>query len=204
MISIIDYGMGNLRSIQNALTFIGASHSLTRDPDELLRAAKLILPGVGSFRKAMENLVGLGIAESIVAAAKLGTPILGICLGMQLLADEGEEGGACNGLGLIGGKVTQLETGSIDQRVPHMGFNEVRFARPLPIFTGIADASHFYFAHSYHLVGNRDDIAGTTTHGMPFTSIVARKNIVGTQFHPEKSQSHGLRLLRNFCYGPIC
>lgn len=204
MISIIDYGMGNLRSIQNALSFVGASHRLTRDPEELLHAAKLILPGVGSFRKAMDNLTSSGMGESIIAAANRGTPILGICLGMQLLADEGEEGGVCNGLGLIGGKIAQFESGSDEQRVPHMGFNEVRFVRKLPIFAGIAESSHFYFAHSYHLVGNNEDVAGITTHGMSFVSIVARENVIGTQFHPEKSQSHGLQLLRNFCNGSIC
>ena len=204
MISIVDYGMGNLRSIENALSFLGVAHRLTRDPVEILQSGRLILPGVGSFWKAMDNLVRSGLADSIVKAANSGTPILGICLGMQLLAGEGEEGGVCDGLGLIKGVVKHLETGSAIQRVPHMGFNEVSFTRTLPLFSGIADASHFYFAHSYHLVDDDGDVAGLTTHGVPFTSIVARDNVIGTQFHPEKSQSHGLRLLRNFCVGPVC
>ena len=198
MISIIDYGMGNLRSVENALAFLDVPHRLVREPEEVLAADKLILPGVGAFQKAMENLTSTGVAAATIAAARKGTPLLGICLGMQLLADFGEEGGRCAGLGLVHGTVKRLEAGA-ELRIPHMGFNVVKVMKAHPLFDGIADESHFYFAHSFRFDCSDDVVLGCARHGVEFAAAVADGNVWGAQFHPEKSQSHGLRLLQNFC-----
>ncbi len=199
MLSIIDYGMGNLRSVINALEYLGVENKLVQTAEEILDSDKLILPGVGSFREAMENLIRLNIVDSIQKASRNGKPILGICLGMQLLAEYGEEGGLCNGLGLISGRVKFLNTKRSDIKVPHMGFNQVEIIKNDSLFSGIKDRSYFYFVHSYHFNGISEDVAGVTDHGIKFTSVLIRGNVIGTQFHPEKSQSNGLRLLKNFC-----
>jgi glutamine amidotransferase len=204
MISIIDYGMGNIRSIENALAFIGMPYRLIRERNEVRESERLILPGVGSFKSAMSNLIKSGVADAITDAATCGAPLLGICLGMQLLFDRSEEGGHCDGLGLIHGSVRRFEP-RVGLQIPHMGFNEVRAKRTSPLFNGIVDRSDFYFVHSYHVVVDEEtDVLAVTTHGSSFTAAVGRGNIFGTQFHPEKSQSQGLQLLRNFCGFQAC
>lgn len=204
MIAILDYGMGNLRSVENALAYLSVEHRLVRDGEALRQAGGIVLPGVGSFRAAMENLQALDLISAIHDAAHRGIPILGICLGMQLLAEHGEEGGACRGLGLIEGTVRQLVAPDPGLRLPQMGFNNVHFTQRLPLFDSIEDDSDFYFANSYHLDCDRRYAAAVTTHGMEFVSAVARDNVIGVQFHPEKSQSQGLRLLRNFSSTALC
>ena len=203
MIAIIDYGMGNLRSVENALDFIGAKHVLVRDPAGVAAADKVILPGVGAFQQAMASLARLGLADAVRSAASGGKPLLGICLGMQLLAETGEEGGLCPGLGLVSGTVRRLDPGPA-LRVPHMGFNEVELASVSALFEGIEDGSHFYFAHSYYLACPDEVVIARATHGRRFAAAVANGNVLGAQFHPEKSQSHGLRLLQNFCGNRPC
>ena len=198
MISIIDYGMGNLRSVRNAFAYLGVPSRLIQTPEEVLASDRLLVPGVGSFREAMQNLASLRLVEPVREMARRGAPVLGICLGMQLLAEEGQEGGACEGIGLLPGMARRLEPADPRVKIPHMGFNEVRFTREIPLFAGVPDGSHFYFAHSYQFLGNEANVAGVTVHGAPFASVVARANVIGAQFHPEKSQSHGLAVLRNF------
>jgi glutamine amidotransferase len=172
MISIIDYGMGNVRSVENALDFLGYGNLVVQTPGEILASEKLILPGVGSFTEAMDNLARLGLVDAIRGAAGRGTPLLGICLGMQLLAEHGDEGGRREGLGIIGGTTKRLETGDPRLKVPHMGFNEVKYARTSDLFAGIADESHFYFAHSYVLECPAEDVTAVAVHGSPFTAAV--------------------------------
>lgn len=197
-VAIVDYGTGNLRSIENALDFIGVRHRRVRTPGELLGERRLILPGVGSFRSAMENLTDLGVAEAVREAVGSGAHLLGICLGMQLLAELGEEGGRCRGLGLVEGVVRPLSAAA-GVRIPHMGFNEVRILQDHPILSGIPDGSHFYFAHSFRFSDNPAAVIGEVNHGGPCTAVIVKGTVMGAQFHPEKSQSHGLRFLRNFC-----
>lgn len=196
MVTIIDYGMGNIRSIQNALEWLGLSHQLSSDPLTVERSKKLLLPGVGSFREAMENIRERGLAEPIKIAAEKGTPLLGICLGMQLLADAGTEDGPSAGLGLISGEVIRLSDAG--GPIPHVGFNEAKTQKESRLFASQHSAD-YYFVHSYHLrCKDPADIAATTNYGLEFVSSVERRNIFGAQFHPEKSQSNGLNLLRNF------
>lgn len=204
MISIIDYGMGNLRSVRNAFAYLGVPSRLIRTPEEVLASERLLVPGVGSFREAMQNLASLQLVEPVREMARRGTPVLGICLGMQLLAEEGEEGGACEGIGLLPGMARRLEPADPRLKIPHMGFNEVRLTREMPLFAGVPDGNHFYFAHSYQFLGDEANVAGVTVYGAPFASVVARANVIGAQFHPEKSQSHGLAMLRNFSETSPC
>jgi glutamine amidotransferase len=204
VVSVIDYGMGNLRSVRNALNYLGVESRFISEPADLLNSPRLILPGVGSFMQAMTNLANLGLVEPIRTAGGQGVPILGICLGMHLLADEGEEGGGCRGIGLIPGVVKRLDDQNSTLKIPHMGFNQVRFQAPHPLFTGVTDTSDFYFAHSYQFICDEPNTAGTTSYGAPFSSVVVQKNAMGVQFHPEKSQVHGLTLLRNFCELSAC
>lgn len=202
-VSLVNYGAGNLRSVSNALEFCGISWRLVATPGEITASERLLLPGVGSFRQAMENLSSHGLAEGIVSAARKGVPILGICLGMQLLAESGEEGGGGAGLGLIRGAVRKIR-GEPPLRIPHMGFNSVRQSRAHPVFEDIRDGSDFYFAHSYHFDAPSEKILGTTEHGGRLAAVVAEGAIWGTQFHPEKSQGNGLQILRNFARLSAC
>jgi glutamine amidotransferase len=198
-VSIIDYGLGNLRSVENGLKAIGAATRLVRNPDDVFSAKRLILPGVGSFNEGMKNLRDSGMAESICAAVQGGTPLLGICLGMQLLASYGEEGGGTAGLGLIPGVVKRLSDDA-GLRVPHMGFNEVYTMSRSPLFDSVNDGSDFYFVHSYHVVvDHKEDGLAQTKYGENFMAAIHRGKVYGTQFHPEKSQGQGLQLLKNFC-----
>jgi len=197
-IGVIDYGMGNRRSVEKALVRVGARVSVTHDHDELDACDGLVLPGVGAFPKAMGNLRDLGLTELIQARVEEGTPLLGICLGMQLLFDGSEELGATPGLGLIAGDVTRLQAGGL--RIPHIGWNEVRFERPSPLLAGLPDRGcPFYHVHSYaSRPADPDTIVGTCEYGERFVTSVGRGSVFGVQFHPEKSSLNGLRMLDSF------
>jgi glutamine amidotransferase len=197
-IGVIDYGMGNRRSVEKALAHVGARVSVTHDHDELDECDGLVLPGVGAFPKAMRNLRELGLAELIRARVEDGTPLLGICLGMQLLFDRSEERGATPGLGLIAGEVTRLQADGL--RIPHIGWNEVRFERPSPLFAGLPDRGcPFYHVHSFAArPADHDTVVGTCEYGERFVTCVGRGSVFGVQFHPEKSSLNGLRMLDSF------
>ncbi len=199
MIGIIDIGLCNLRSISKAIDACGFDFQLITSPDQFDLVTHCILPGVGSFKVGFERLVlsKLDIAISNFIASK--RPLLGVCLGMQLLADNGDEGGGSKGLGLIGGSVRRLEPGN-KMRVPHVGWNSIEFQYRHPITEGLKQARDFYFVHSFHIMGCKpESILGKTEYGTQFVSATARSNVLGVQFHPEKSQANGLKLLENFC-----
>ncbi|HKC93673.1 MAG TPA: imidazole glycerol phosphate synthase subunit HisH [Nitrospira sp.] len=198
MIAIVDYGMGNLRSVSKAFEAAGHQAVVTRDKRVINNASHVVLPGVGAFGDCMANLEKFELAEAIRSTIQSGKPFLGICLGLQLLFTESEEFGVHKGLGLIPGKVRRF---ALDPalKVPHMGWNQVNLERPCPLFEGIADGSNWYFVHSYFVdPTDRAVSATTTTYGIPFVSAIWSENIVACQFHPEKSQSVGLRLVKNF------
>jgi glutamine amidotransferase len=196
-IGIVDYGMGNRRSVEKALEHVGASVIVTGEHDALSGCSGLVIPGVGAFPRAMSNLHQLGLVEPLQGLAGRGTPILGICLGMQLLFDGSEEIEPTPGLGLLPGQVTWLKA---EQRLPHIGWNEVRFERPSRLTEGLPPAGvPFYHVHSLAARPERaPDTVGTTEYGERFATIVENGNVAGVQFHPEKSSGHGLRLLANF------
>lgn len=198
MIAIIDYGMGNLRSVSKAFEAVGHQAVVTRDPRVIGDASHVVLPGVGAFGECMANVERYGLAEPIRTAIQSGKPFLGICLGLQLLFTESEEFGTHKGLGIIPGRVRPFE---IDPtlKVPHMGWNQVNIQRPSPLFEGITDGDHWYFVHSYFVDPvDRRIAATTTTYGVPFVSSIWWNNVVACQFHPEKSQAVGLRFIKNF------
>ncbi|OGD71830.1 imidazole glycerol phosphate synthase, glutamine amidotransferase subunit [Candidatus Collierbacteria bacterium RIFCSPHIGHO2_02_FULL_49_10] len=198
MIVVIDYGMGNLHSIAKALEYVGAEVLISSKIPDVKRADKLVLPGIGAFGDGIANLRELGLLdvlrEEIVAKAK---PFLGICLGMQLLADRSFEFGEHEGLGLVRGDVVKFEFGDEKLRVPHVGWNDVDFRRFSPLFAGIKNHTDFYFVHSYHFVPS-GLAAALCDYGGPFAAALQQGNIFATQFHPEKSQKAGLKLLQNF------
>lgn len=198
MIAIVDYGMGNVGSIQNMLRKVGASAVLTADHETLEQAEKIILPGVGAFDHAVANLEQLGLIELLRQRVR-EAHLLGICLGMQLLADSSEEGNR-EGLGLIPGHVRRFRTeGHPERKVPHMGWNVVHPYGEVPLLRDVAVPHRFYFVHSYHFVcDDASDVAGTTPFGETFTSVVQRGRVRGVQFHPEKSHRYGIQLFRNF------
>lgn len=203
MIAIIDYEMGNLRSVQKAIERVGGDGRLIRTPAELARAEKIVLPGVAAFGEAMARLGRQGLTEPLAEAIKAGLPYLGFCLGLQLLFEVSHEQGEHRGLGLMGGKVVrfQSDSSSPSQRlsVPHMGWNSIQWTRPCPMLKGLESGAYVYFAHSYHVAPADEELTQTTTeYGYEFTSSVWRDNIFATQFHPEKSQAVGLKLLENF------
>jgi glutamine amidotransferase len=197
-IAVIDYRMGNRRSVEKALERVGASAAITADHDELRAADGLVLPGVGAFPQAMRNLEALGLPDLIRGLVADGVPLLGICLGMQLLFDDSDELGRGDGLGLIPGTVTRLQTGGL--RVPHIGWNEVRFERPSPLTADLPGAgAPFYHVHSYAArPSDPDTVLGTTEYGERFATIVSHGSVSGVQFHPEKSSRDGLRMLDAF------
>jgi glutamine amidotransferase len=197
-VAVVDYGMGNRRSVEKALEHVGARALITREPAALEEADALVVPGVGAFPQGMRNLVELGLDERIRAAAAAGTPVLGICLGMQLLFERSQEHEVTNGLGLLAGEVSLLDAGGL--RIPHIGWNEVRFERPSPLTAGLPGAScAFYHVHS--LAARPEDpadVIATTEYGERFATVVSHGNVFGVQFHPEKSSRDGLALLSNF------
>jgi imidazole glycerol-phosphate synthase subunit HisH len=196
-IGVVDYGMGNRRSVEKAIERVGARVVVTSDHDALRAADGLVVPGVGAFAAAMESLRSLGLDELVVERARAGAPVLGLCLGMQLLFDSSTELGGGRGLGLIGGDVAALDAPGL--KVPHIGWNVVSFTRPSPLTDGLGEAAAFYHVHSFVPVpGDEADVLGRGDYGGPFVSIVGRDNVFGAQFHPEKSSADGLRLLANF------
>jgi glutamine amidotransferase len=195
---IIDYGMGNLRSVQKAIEAIGHHAVITSDPGEVRRAAKVILPGVGAFADAAAELRRTGLGEAFCDAVRFGKPCLGVCLGLQLLFDVSEEDGEHQGLGLLPGRVVRFQSAP-GLKIPHMGWNTLRIKRPLPIFAGLGDAPSVYFVHSYHAVADRpEDVAAEADYPDPFPAAVGRENLMACQFHPEKSQQVGLAMYANF------
>lgn len=198
MIKIVDYGMGNLRSVQKAFEKVGAPAEICDSPAQLAGAEKLVLPGVGAFRDAIGQLRRQDMAQPVLDHIASGRPFLGICLGLQLLFETSYEDGEWEGLGVIPGDVVRFED-QPDLKVPHMGWNKLEIVGGERLFGGVPADSHFYFVHSYY-VRPKDDsvVAAWTTHGCRFASVIARDNVFATQFHPEKSQRVGLKLLENF------
>ena len=196
MIVVLDYGMGNLRSVEKALEHVGARAAIGADPDEVRAADGLILPGVGAFPRAMERIRATGLDQLIAERAAAGTPILGICLGLQLLFERSEELGGATGLGLFPGAVTGLDAPGL--KVPNIGWAPVRWERESRLTAGIASATPFYLVHSFVARAAVEDTLGTAEYGERFVCAAERDNVFGVQFHPEKSSAAGLSLLANF------
>lgn len=202
MITIVDYGMGNLRSVQKGFEKVHAEARISNSPEEIATAEKLVLPGVGAFRDAISELRRLNLVEPLLEAIAKDRPFLGICLGLQLLFDVGYEDGEHRGLGVIPGEVRRFESAP-GFKVPHMGWNTLDIVHPNPLLAGLPDPPSVYFVHSYHVVpADSSVIATQTTYGKPFVSMVSRGRLFATQFHPEKSQRVGLKLLENFANLP--
>lgn len=199
-IAIVDHGMGNRRSVEKALEHVGARAEITREHARLREADGLILPGVGAFPRAMANMRELGLDEILRELAAAGTPLLGICLGMQLLFEHSEEG-AVDCLGLLPGIVTRMPPAP-GLRIPHMGWNQLEVRRPSALLDGIADGAHAYFVHSFAAPVGADCVAASA-HGTPFAAVVERGRVAGAQFHPERSAAAGARILENFLRGTL-
>ncbi len=197
---IVDYNMGNLGSVERFFQECGANVKVSNNPKDLHTAEKIVLPGVGSFCSGMNNLNKLGFIEVLKKEVLVNRiPILGICLGMQLLADEGIEGGSCLGLGFIPGKVVKLETKNNEEVLPHVGWNEINIKKENDILRNIPDKTDFYFVHSYHFIPSDLNIVVTETNYCgKFVSIIGKDNVFGVQFHPEKSIPYGFELIKNF------
>ncbi|MEW5706595.1 MAG: imidazole glycerol phosphate synthase subunit HisH [Actinomycetota bacterium] len=200
VIAIIDYGMGNLRSVEKAFEKLGFDVAISSDPMFIDRADGIILPGVGAFADCMSNLISAGLEKAVYDGIESGKPFLGICLGLQLLFQESEEDGIHKGLGIFKGRVRRLPKG---RKIPHMGWNQIKYVNKSPIFNGVPEGSHFYFVHSYYVDPVEKDVISTVTdYGLEFTSSVWSGNIFAVQFHPEKSGDIGLKVLENF--GRLC
>ncbi|RZJ01666.1 MAG: imidazole glycerol phosphate synthase subunit HisH [Brevundimonas sp.] len=198
MIGVIDYGMGNLRSVANAFYENGLEVEVISEPDRLEDYSHLVLPGVGHFGKAVKNIDERGFRGPLAALAAAGRPMLGLCVGMQLLAEVGTEGGESRGLGLVAGRVTAIPPAP-GKRIPHVGWNELNIQRDHPVFNGLKQGRDFYFVHSYQFdVADPDNLLGSTDYEGQVTAVVGRANVIGFQFHPEKSQVNGAKLLENF------
>ncbi len=206
MIAIIDYGMGNLRSVEKGFLKVGVDVKVTNRAEDVINADGVVLPGVGAFKDCMRELTNLDLIGAVVEAVKQGKPYMGICLGLQVLFSESQEFGRCRGLDVLRGKVVKFDFGNQSQttdqplKVPHMGWNALNIKKDdNPLFAGIPDKSYFYFVHSYYVAPDDASIISTTTdYGIEFTSSVRKDNIFAVQFHPEKSQALGLRILKNF------
>ena len=197
MIAIIDYGMGNLRSVQKGFEHVGFEAAVTRDVEKIMSARGVVLPGVGAFHACMENLTRLGLIEPVRQVVRK-KPFLGICLGFQLLFSESEEFGKQKGLDLFAGKVVGFHPNH-DLKVPHMGWNRIEKKKETPFLEGLSSGDYVYFVHSFHVVPEDPSVVATTTeYGAPFVSSIATENLFACQFHPEKSQELGLRILANF------
>lgn len=200
VIAIVDYGMGNLRSVEKALLRVGQSARLTREPAAIAAADGIVLPGVGAFRACMANLDRFGLVSIVRDVIEGGKPFLGICLGMQILFSESEEFGPVRGLGILPGRVVRFDGEAVaGLRVPHMGWNRLCRRGDTPVLAGVEEGAYAYFVHSYYVVPEDPEIITTETpYGVRFASSVSRGNIFACQFHPEKSQEIGLRMLANF------
>ncbi len=199
MIAVIDYQMGNLRSVQKALEKCGAEVVITSDPRQLAAADQLVLPGVGAFRDAIAEIKRRDLVQPIRDAIQADKPFLGICLGLQMLFDVSYEDGEYEGLGIVPGKVVRFQPAE-GLKVPHMGWNEARIVKRAPILSEIEDGAHFYFVHSYYVVPEDPDVVAIEAdYPSPFCAMIWKGNLFATQFHPEKSQRDGLKLLENFC-----
>jgi glutamine amidotransferase len=200
MISIIDYGMANLRSVQKGFESVGAPAEIISTPEQIKKAERIVLPGVGAFADAIRTLRGQHLAGPILEHIASGKPFLGICLGLQMLFDVGYEDGTHQGLGVLKGKCIRFDVDEKMQlKVPHMGWNQLQVQRPSPLMKDLPKGSNVYFVHSYHVVPEDASVIATLTdYGRPFVSSIWRENIVATQFHPEKSQKVGLKILENF------
>ncbi len=197
MIAIIDYGSGNLRSVEKGFLKVGVKTVVTNKPEIIDKADGVVLPGVGAFKDCMRELTSLKLREAVVDAIRKGKPYLGICLGLHVLFSESEEFGKCKGLDVFSGKVVRFPESRL--KVPHMGWNEIQIQKRNPLLEGIADREYFYFVHSFYIIPDDDFIISTTTdYGINFTSMIWKDNVFATQFHPEKSQRVGLNILKNF------
>lgn len=197
MIAIVDYGMGNLRSVEKGFLKVGVDARVVSDRRAVEDARAVVLPGVGAFRDCIRNLADADLTGAIIKAIEKGKPYLGICLGLQVLFSESEEFGICKGLDVFRGRVVRFPESGL--KVPHMGWNTVKIGRRPPVFEGIPEDSYFYFVHSFYVAPeDKAIIAGTTEYGSEFTSMVWKDNILATQFHPEKSQELGLKILKGF------
>lgn len=201
MLAIVDYGMANLRSVQKAFAQVGHPAEIITTPEQVRRADRLVVPGVGAFCDAIATLNQTGLADAIRDFVQTGKPFLGICLGLQLLMDTGFEDGRHPGLGIVHGDCVRFTVDQPPQhlKVPHMGWNAVHWEKPMPLFRGLDDGSYVYFVHSYHVCpANASVIAGTADYGGRFVAAIAQDNVMATQFHPEKSQKVGMTMLANF------
>lgn len=198
MVAIIDYGAGNILSVQKALNYIGCDNKVTSDAAEILAADGAILPGVGSFGDAMDNMIVRGLADAVKKFASSGKPFLGICLGLQVLFERSQESDGVKGLSILSGEVRRFP-GHMGLKIPHIGWNSIEYNRECPIFKGIGQNPYVYFVHSYYLNANDQNVvAAKSDYGIKFHSAVWNGNVFATQFHPEKSGSVGLQILRNF------
>jgi len=198
-IVMIDYGASNIRSAQKAFEAVGATITLTADPQKVRQANKLVLPGVGAFGAGMDALRARGLDSAICDRVSQAVPLLGICLGMQFLFENSDEMGFHTGLGLVPGQVTRFDLADPKLKVPHMGWNQIEHKENNPLLRDVPDGAYAYFVHSYYCVpSTAEDIVAETSYGQTFTSIIARRNVYGIQFHPEKSQRFGLQILRNY------
>jgi len=204
MIVIIDYGMGNLRSVQKAIESVGHHAQITGDPEKVKSADKVILPGVGAFADAIAELRKNGMDQAFIEAVRSGKPCLGVCLGLQLLFEESEEDGLHCGLGLLPGRIVRFASAD-GLKIPHMGWNSLRVVRPVPLLEGIPSGTSVYFVHSYHAAPSDPDVViAEADYPAPFAAIVGRDNLVACQFHPEKSQRAGLAMYANFAAKDEC
>ncbi len=196
MIAIVDYGMGNLRSVQKAFQHVGAQAEIVNQAKDIEKAAHIVLPGVGAFGDAMQNLKQAELIDPIVKAISEGRPFLGICLGLQLMFSKSEEMGQHRGLDVLPGSVRKFP---VVERIPQIGWNQARIQNETPLFAGVPDGSYFYFVHSYYVdPQHKTDVVGLTDYGIDYVSVAGEGCAFGVQFHPEKSQDAGLKLLQNF------
>ena len=196
---IIDYGVGNLFSLKSSFAFLGEPVRVSSDPDEIYKADRVILPGVGAFADAAARLRAVGLDEAVKSVAKKGAPLLGICLGMQLLFDASEEYGYHAGLGLLPGCVRRIPVPDESYKIPQIGWNSLHIVREHPLFANTNEGDFVYFVHSFHAEDCGEALLATTDYGTTVTAAAARDNVCGTQFHPEKSGEDGLSILRAFC-----